>query len=141
MILITTMLSLLLATERPAIIVQAPDSPVRIDRATVLTGTDGPPVLLYSATSITDEKLDQFTVMAFVFDATGTLKARQIAPGRHILDARSTKYSVMVLDGFTVDATHTIVAGVNQALPAGSDVWWRADLQPAAEAAVKPRQP
>ena len=34
--------------ERPVIVVQAPDAPVRLDRATVLQGTEGPPVVLYS---------------------------------------------------------------------------------------------
>jgi hypothetical protein len=51
-------------TEKPAIIVQAADSPVRLDRATILTGGDGPPVVLYAATNLTDDQLEQFTVMA-----------------------------------------------------------------------------
>jgi hypothetical protein len=33
-----------------------------------------------------------------------------------------------------------IVIGVNQAQRAGSEAWWRADLQPAAEAAAVPRK-
>ena len=141
MTLIAAMVALLLAADKPAIVIEAPDSPVRIDRATVVTVTDGPPVLLYSATNLTGDNLDQFTVMVFVFDAQGILKARQVAPARHALDARSSKYSAMVLDGFPIDPTHVIVAGVNQAQRVGSDVWWRADLQAAAEAAIKSKQP
>jgi hypothetical protein len=124
------------AAERPAIVVQAPDSPVRIDRASVVQGADGPPVILYSATNPTDTAIDEFTVMAFVFDANGVLKARQTAPGRRTLDARGTKYSTLVLDGSPIEATYQIVIGVNQAQREGSETWWHADLQPAAEAAV-----
>jgi hypothetical protein len=122
--------------ERPAIVVQAPDSPVRLDRAIVLQGAEGPPVVLYSATNLTEAQLEQFTVMAFVFDANGALKARQVAPGRRTLDARETKYSTLVLDGSPIEPTFVIVIGANQAQRAGSEVWWHADLQPAAEAAV-----
>jgi len=127
--------------ERPAMTVQAPDSPVRLDRATVLTSADGPPVLLYSATNLTDVALDQFTVIAFVFAADGTLKARQTAPGRHTLDAHGTKYSTLVLDGSPIDPTDRIVIGVNQAQRVNSDAWWRADVQRAAEALVPRKQP
>src|SRR5262249_198125 len=81
------------------VIVQAPGSPVRLDTAKILNVGDAPPVLLYSATNLTGDQLDQFTVMVFVF-RQGILKARQIAPGRHLLDAHGTKYSAMVLDGF-----------------------------------------
>ena len=122
--------------ERPVIVVQAPDSPVRLDRATVLQGAEGPPVVLYSATNLTAAQLEQFTVMAFVFDANGALKARQVAPGRRTLDARETKYSTLVLDGSPIEPNFVIVIGANQAQRAGSEVWWHADLQPAAEAAV-----
>ena len=122
--------------ERPAIVVQAPDSPVRLDRATVLQGAEGPPIIVYSATNLTDAQLEQFTVMAFVFDANGALKARQVAPARRTLDARESKYSTLVLDGSPIESTYQIVIGVNQAQRAGSDAWWHADLQPAAEAAV-----
>jgi hypothetical protein len=122
--------------ERPAIIVQAPDSPVRLDRATILQGGEGPPVILYSATNLVETELEQFTVMAFVFDASGALKARQVAPGRRTLEVRETKYSTLVLDGSPIESTHQVVIGVNQAQRAGSDEWWRADLQPAAEKAV-----
>jgi hypothetical protein len=138
LILLPAVLALLAGApaEKPAIVVQAPDSPVRLDRATVLTAADGPPVVLYSATNLTDNQLEQFTVMAFVFAADGTLKARQTAPGRRTLDAREAKYSTLVLDGAAIEPDYVIVIGVNQAQRVGSDAWWRADLQPAAEAAV-----
>ena len=93
-------------------------------------------MILYAATNLADQALDQFTVMAFVFKADGTLKARQVAPARHMLDPRETKYSTLVLDGSAVEPTDVIVVGINQAQRVGSDAWWRADLQPAAEAAV-----
>jgi hypothetical protein len=123
-----------MAQERTLPVVQAPDSPVRMERATMLSGTDGPPVLLYAATNLTNDPLDQFTVMAFIFKADGTLKARQTAPGRRTLNAHETKYSTMVLDGSPLDPGDTIVVGVNQAQRVNSDSWWRADLQDAAEA-------
>ncbi len=123
------------AGERPAAVVQAPDTPVRLEHVSVVTPTEGPPVLVYAATNNTDAELDQFTVMVFVFDAQGSLKIRQIAPGRRTLEPRETKYSSMVLDGGALEAADQIVVGVNQAQRVGSDDWWRADLQPAAEAA------
>src|SRR5580700_2188230 len=144
MSLLCAVLTLLMAgatSEKPAIVVQAADSPVRLDRATILSTADGPPIALYSATNMTDDQLDQFTVMAFVFDAKGTLKARQVAPGRRTLDARSTKYSTLVLDGSPIDATDVIVVGVNQAQRVGTEVWWRADLQAVAEAAAQRKKP
>jgi len=122
--------------ERPAIVVDGAESPARIARATVITPADGPPVVLYAAASQTDQRLDEFTVMAFVFKADGTLHARQTAPGRRTLEPHETKYSTIVLDGAPVDATDVIVIGINQAQVVGSSTWWRADLQPAAEAAV-----
>jgi hypothetical protein len=125
------------ATERPALVVNASDSPVRLDRAAILTSTDGPPVLLYGATNLTDQELDQFTVIAFVFDEAGVLKARQTAPARRTLDARATKFSTLVLDGSPVSPTDVIVVGVNQSQRSPSDAWWRADLQDAAVAAVR----
>jgi len=128
-------------TERAAIVVQAPDSPVRLDRATVLTPADGPPVLLYAATNPNDDAIDEFTVMVFIFNADGVLKARQLAPARRTLDARSTKYSTVVLDGEPITAASTIVVGANQSQRVNSQTWWRADLQPAAEAAVKQKKP
>ena len=139
MTLISAVITLILAasaSERPALIVAGADAPARMDRATVLTPADGPPVVLYAATNLTDQSLDQFTVMAFVFKSDGTLKARQIAPGRRTLDARETKYSTLVLDGSAIDPTDVIVIGINQAQRGAADPWWRADLQPAAEAAV-----
>jgi hypothetical protein len=139
MALLTAALTMWLAVapaERPAIVVQAPDSPVRLDRAAVLQGADGPPIVVYSATNLTKAQLQQFTVMAFVFDENGALKARQMAPGRQTLDVDESKYSTLVLDGSTIEPTYKIVIGVNQAQRAGSETWWRADLQPAAEAAV-----
>ena len=76
-----------------------------------------------------------FTVMVFVYDAEGRLKARQVAPGRHELAAGETKFSAMVLDVGKIEPTDTLMAGVDQAQRVGSDVWWRADLRPIAEAA------
>jgi len=137
---VMALLAVMAAQERAVIVVQAPDSPVRMEHATVLSATEGPPVLVYAATNLKDEPLEQFTVMAFVFKADGTLKARQVAPGRRSLDPRETKYSAMVLDGSPVEPGDVIVAGINQAQRANSEAWWRADLQAAAEAKV-PRKP
>jgi hypothetical protein len=134
------MLLAVMAQERAVLVVQAPDAPVRMEHATVLSAAEGPPVLVYAATNLTNDPLEQFTVMAFVFKADGTLKARQVAPGRRALDARETKYSAMVLDGSPVEPGDVIVAGINQAQRVNSDAWWRADLQAAAEARV-PRKP
>jgi hypothetical protein len=92
--------------------------------------------VLYAAENLAGEELDQFTVMAFVFKADGTLKARQVAPGRRTLEPKETKYSTLVVDGSPVDPTDIIVIGINQVQRAGSEAWWRADLQRAAEAAV-----
>ena len=128
-------------SERPTIVVQAPDSPVRLEHVTVLTGAEGPPVLLYAAINKTDEELEQFTVMAYIFAADGRLKAKQLAPGRRTLEARSTKYSTMVLDGRAVTATDRVVVGVNQVQRTDSDKWWSAELEAAAKEAVKKQQP
>ena len=95
----------------------------------------------YTATNLTDRSLDTITVMAFVFKADGTLKARQTAPGRRNLDARETKYSTLVLDGSNVEPSDVVVIGINQTQHVGSNEWWRADLQPAAEAAVPLKKP
>ena len=124
------------ADERQALTVSGAQPPVRISKATVLTPAQGPPVVLYAAESLAEEELDQFTVMAFVFGADGTLKARQVAPGRRSLAPKETKYSTLVIDGAPVDPTDIIVIGINQAQRVGSESWWRADLQPAAEKAV-----
>ena len=130
-----------LAQERTVAVVQAPDSPVRLEHATMLSAAEGgPPVIMYAATNLTNDPLDQFTVMAFTFKADGTLKARQVAPGRRTLDAHETKYSAMVLDGSPVEQGDSIVIGVNQAQRVSSDAWWRADVQAAAEARV-PKKP
>jgi hypothetical protein len=139
MTLLSVMMTLVLtaaADERPALVVAGAEPPARINRATVLTPAEGPPIVLYAAANLTGQSLDQFTVMAFVFRANGTLKARQVAPGRRTLEPHETKYSTLVLDGSGVDPTDVIVIGINQAQQVGSDVWWRADLQSAAEAAV-----
>jgi hypothetical protein len=135
--LLSSMLATMtIAAEKPAVVVQAPDTPVRLDHPTIVTVADGPPVLLFSATNLTDQALEQFTVIAFVFDAQGTLKARQVAPARRTLDARGTKYSTMVLDGSPILPTDVIVVGVNQAQRVDSESWWRADLSAAAQAAT-----
>lgn len=137
-------LVLLLAAAPPdmtPVLVQAPDSPIRLDRARIWSGTDEPPILLYAATNVTDEPMDQFTVIVFTFSAQGRLKARQVAPARRTLEARSTKYSAMVLDGFPIEPTDLIVVGVNQAQRVNSEAWWRADLQAAAEEAAKLKKP
>jgi hypothetical protein len=135
-----TLLVAISASEKPAVVVGAPDSPVRLDHAVVLAPSEGPPVVLYQATNQTDAELEQFTVIAFVFDAQGTLKARQTAPGRRTLDPHGAKYSTLVLDGSAIAPTDTIVIGVNQAQRAGSDSWWRTDLQAAAMAAGGPKK-
>jgi hypothetical protein len=122
--------------ERPAIVVEGAQPPATINRAVVITPSEGPSVLLYAAANQTDQRLDEFTVMAFVFRADGTLKAKQIAPGRRTLEPREIKYSTLVLDGSDIEPTDIVVVGINQAQHVGSDSWWRADLQPAAEAAV-----
>ena len=128
------------AAERPALVVQAPDSPVQLEKAVVLSGADGPPVVLYAAINRTAEELEQFLVIAYIFSADGTLKAKQVAPGRRTLEARATKYSTLVLDVSPIEATDIIVVGVDQAQRAGSEAWWRSDLQPAATAAAQPKK-
>jgi hypothetical protein len=141
MTLLATMMITMLAAAGADIspaVVQAPDSPVRLDHAKVLNvGAAEPAVLMYAATNLTDNDLEQFTVIAFIFDADGVLKTRQVAPGRRTLEKRSTKYSTMVLDGRSVTATDRIVIGVNQVQRTDSDKWWAAELEEAAQAAVK----
>ena len=124
------------AGERPAIVVTGAQAPARIARAVVMTPAEGPPIVLYAAMNETDQRIEEFTVMAFVFKSDGTLKARQVAPGRRILEPRETKYSALVLDGSPIDAADIVVIGINQTQHAGSTAWWRAELQTAAEAAV-----
>ena len=129
------------ATEMPAVVVDAPDSPVKIGRATVISVAGDPPVLLYAATNQTTDDLEQFTVMVFIFDAKGVLKTQQIAPGRRTLEAKSTKYSTIVLDGGKVDPAGSVVIGVNQAQRVNSETWWSADLKAAADLAVPKKKP
>lgn len=122
-------------------IVHDPDSPVRLDRARVFNVVaDEPAVLMYAATNQTDNDLEQFTVVVFIFDSEGTLKAKQTAPARRTLEKRSTKFSAMVLDGWHVTPTDRIVFGVNQVLRADSEKWWYTELEEAAKAAVGKRQ-
>ena len=130
------------AGETAPTIVQAPGSPVRIHGAKILNVVAGEPaVLFYAATNQTDDDLEQFTVIAFIFDAQGTLKTRQTAPGRRTLEKRTTKYSTMVLDGWPVTATDQIVVGVNQAQRTDSEKWWSAELEATAIQAVKKLEP
>lgn len=129
------------ATETPAVIIEAPDSPVKISRASVLTVPGDPPVLLYAATNQTENDLEQFTITVYMFDAKGILKTEQIAPGRRTLAAKSTKYSSMVIDGDTIDPAGSILVGVNMAQRVNSDAWWRAELRATAEAAVPKKKP
>jgi hypothetical protein len=140
MMLLLSVLTALVVTapagEKAALVVEGTQPPAHITRAAVLTPSEGPPVVLYAAVSLTDQRLEQFTVMAFVFRGDGTLKARQVAPGRRILEPHETKYSTLVVDGVTIDPADVIVIGINQAQNEGSEAWWRAELQPAAEAAI-----
>jgi hypothetical protein len=135
-IIVAAMLLLAAPVERAALVVAGENPPARVTRATVLTPAEGPPVVLYAAVNDTDRQIDTVTVIAFVFKADGTLKARQTAPARRTLEPRETKYSTLVLDGAPIDPTDVVVVGINQVQNAGSDDWWRADLQRAAEAAV-----
>src|SRR5437762_1294090 len=100
MTLLPALIGLALAgpvSERPAIIVEASELPAKVAKATVITPAEGPPIVLYAAASRTDRQIGDFTVIAFVFRADGTLKAKQQAPGRHLLEKRETKYSTLVL--------------------------------------------
>ena len=123
-------------TEKAAIVVEGQQPPVRITHASVLTASQGPPIILYDAVNQTDKEYEQFTVTAFVFKADGTPRARQTAPGRRTLEGHETKYSTIVLDGSPVEPTDIIVIGVDQAQLAGTEQWWHTDLRPLAEAAV-----
>ncbi len=134
---ISTVLTVAAApTERAALIVEGPQPPARITRATLITPSEGPPIVYYAAANQTDKELEQFTAMAFVFKADGTPKARQVAPGRRTLAPHETKYSTLVLDGDPVDPTDIVVIGIDQVQRAGSEEWWHTDLRPAAETAV-----
>ncbi len=123
--------------DRAALVVSAPDSPVRLDSARVLNTGSAPLVLLYAATNASESPIEVFTVTVFVFDAEGRLKARQVAPGRRDLGVRETKFSSMVLDVGQIEPTDTLMAGVDQSQRAGSQDWWRADLRSIAEAAIQ----
>ena len=138
---ITTTLALAATpTEKPAIIVEGPQPPVRITRAAVLAPAEGPSIVLYAAVNQTDQEMEQFTVTAYVFKADGTPRARQQAPGRRTLEPRETKYSTLVLDGSIVEPTDIIVIGIDQAQRAGTETWWHTELRPLAEAAVPVRK-
>ena len=65
----------------------APGAPVTLDGMKLLNTDAQPLVLLYAATNKSDAAIDQFTVMVFVYDKDGRLKARQVAPGRRDLAA------------------------------------------------------
>jgi len=126
------------AAEMAPTIIQAPDSPVKLDHARILNVVEGEPaVLLYAATNLTDNDLEQFTVIAFIFEGDGTLRSRQAAPGRRTLEKRSTKYSAMVIDVRPLTPTDRIVIGVDQAQRVDSEKWWSAELVDVAKAAVK----
>jgi len=143
-LLVAAMASVMVAAaaEQAAVVVEAPDSPVKIGKATVLTVAGDPPVVLYSATNQTSDDLEQFTVEVFIFDAKGFLKTQQIAPGRRTLEAKTTKYSTIILDGGPVDPAGSIVIGVNGAQKVGSpDMSWSAALRPTAEKAVPQKKP
>ena len=143
-LLVAAMASVIVAAaaEQAAVVVEAADSPVKIGKATVLTVAGDPPVVLYSATNQTSDDLEQFTVEVFIFDAKGILKTQQMAPGRRTLEAKTTKYSTIILDGGPVDPAGSIVIGVNQAQKVGSpDISWRADVRAAAERAVPQKKP
>ena len=134
--LTTTLAFAMTSAEKTAIIVEGQQPPARITHATVITPSEGPPIILYSAVNQTNQELEQFTVTAFVFKPDGTPRARQTAPGRRTLEAHETKYSTLVLDGSAVEPTDIVVIGIDQAQNAGSEQWWHTDLRPIAEAAV-----
>lgn len=78
----------------------------------MLTAAEGPPVVLYAAVNQTEQRIDQFTVIAFVFRADGTLKARHLAPGRRTLEPREAKYSTLVLWAAAVRPSASITAAI-----------------------------
>lgn len=129
------------AEDRSAQIVSAPDAPVRLTSAKVLNSGAEPLVLLYGAVNSTSSPIDTFTVTVYVFGADNRLKARQVAPARRELAVGETKYSAMVLDVGTIEATDYLMAGVDQVQRAGSDDWWRVDLRAVAESAAAAKAP
>jgi hypothetical protein len=141
MLLATLLLLTVTAGENVPTVVQATNCPVRVDHAKIFNiVANEPAVLMYAATNLTDGDLEHFTITAYIFDASGTLKAKQIAPGRHILEKGTTKYSTMVLDGWALTPTDRVIFGVNQAQRLDSQQWWRAELEDAALATAK-KQP
>lgn len=136
-----SLVTLAVVADRPVRVVGAPDAPVRLESAKLLNTDAAPLVLLYAAKNTGSGPIDQFTVTAYVFEADGRLKARQVAPGRRELNAGETKYSAMVLDVGDIAATDAVMAGVDQVQAAGSETWWRTDLRAIAEAAAKSATP
>lgn len=133
--------SVALAAAPSVAVVDAPGTPVKLEQAKLLN-TDGTPwVLLYGATNTTAKDVDQFTVTVFVFDSERRLKARQVAPGRRTLNAKETKFSAMVLDVGGIEASDSLLVGVDQAQTVGSDDWWRMDLRTLAESVMKAPPP
>jgi hypothetical protein len=139
-LLLSAFIAVAASEDRTAQIVSAPNSPVRLESAKVLNTGSEPLVLLYAATNTTETPVEQFTVTVFVFDPSGNLKARQVAPGRHELRVRETKYSAMVLDVGKIEPADFLMAGVDQVQHTGSEDWWRADLRAIAEAAADVRR-
>lgn len=119
-------------------VIDAPGTPVKLERVKLLNTDATPLVLLYGATNQTVNQLDQFTVTVLVFDKDRRLKARQVAPGRRTLEPKETKFSAMVLDVGTIDPADSLLVGVDQAQTAGSDEWWRVDIRTLAEGMMKP---
>ena len=126
-----------LAQERAVLSFRPQTRPCRLEHATVLSAAEGPPVLIYAATNLTNDPLEQFTVMAFIFKADGTLEG---APARaRPADAQRARDQVF-RDG--ARRLPDRAWGFNRrrgqsGATVGSDAWWRADLQAAAEARVR----
>jgi hypothetical protein len=133
--IVASLMALAAADQTPRV-VAAPDTPVRLESTKLLNAGADPLVLLYGARNVTESPLEVFTVMVFVFDKDGQLKARQVAPGRRELAPNELKHSAMVLDVGTIDPTDTILVGVDQAQRAGSESWWRAELRPLAQSTI-----
>ena len=75
--------------ETPAKVVQAPDSLSARPRGR-RTSADNPPGSALRRNQYVERGSEQFTVMAFIFKADGSLKARQVAPSRRTLEARGS---------------------------------------------------
>jgi len=119
------------------LIVEAPNAPVRLASVRILNPAETPLVLLYEAQNQTSDTAEQFMVTVYIFDETGLRKGSQTAPGRRTLEPKASKYSAMVVDGFTIGPTDRLVVGVQQVQWVSSGEWWRAPLQTLAEAKVK----